>query len=95
MFVRLDFFLSRIMAWNLSGLIIISFFVNQSIAILLSDSNVSINLETVSPQADRVLSSAKLCKEATSMKKNKSLIERLNKIGPSIDPCSTPEIISL
>ena len=87
MFVRLDFFLSRIMAWNLSGLIIISFFVNQSLAILLSDSNVPINLESVSPQAHRVLSSAKLCIEAISMKKNKSLTERLNKIGPSIEPC--------
>ena len=50
MFVRLDFFLSRIMAWNLSGLIIISFFVNQSMAILLLDSNVPINLESVSPR---------------------------------------------
>ena len=30
-------------------------------AILLSDSNVPINLENVSPQANRVLSSAKLC----------------------------------
>ena len=49
MFIKLDFFLSRIMAWNLSGLIVILFFVNQSIAMLLSDFNVSINLETVSP----------------------------------------------
>ena len=31
-------------AWNLSGLIIVSFFVNQSAAMLLSDANVSINL---------------------------------------------------
>ena len=83
------------MAWNLSGLIIISFFVNQSIVMLLSDSNVSINLKTVSPQADRVLSSAKLCIVAISMKKNKSLLERLNKIGPSIELCGTPKIISL
>ena len=30
-------------------------------AILLYDSNVPINLESVSPRADRVLSSAKLC----------------------------------
>ena len=34
------------MAWNLSGLIIISFLVKQLIAILLSNSNVSTNLET-------------------------------------------------
>ena len=46
MFVRLDFLLSRIMAWNFSGLKIILFYVNQLIAILLSDSNVSHNVET-------------------------------------------------
>ena len=92
MFVKLDFFLSRIMAWSFSGIKIISFFVNQSIAIILSDSYVSINLETVSPQANSVLSSIKSCKEAISMKKNKSLVERVNKIGQSIKPCCTPEI---
>ena len=75
MFVRLGFFLSRIMAWDLPESIIISFFVNQSMAILLSDSNVLINLETFSAQADRVLSSTKLCIEAISIKKSKSLIE--------------------
>ena len=45
---------------------------------LLSSFNVSIVLETVSPKADRILSSAKLCIEAISMKKNKSY-EKLNK----------------
>ena len=94
MFARLDFFLLRIIAFNVSGLKIISFYVNQSIAIF-SNFNVSINLETISSQADRVLASAKLCIEAISMKKNKSLIEGLNKIGPGIEPCGTPEIISL
>ena len=75
---------------------IISFFVNQSIAVLLSDSNMLINLETISPQADRVSSSsAKLCKRGYINKKNKSLIESLNKIGLSVEPCGTPEIISL
>ena len=67
MFVRLDFFLSRITFYQ----------------------------ELPYPQADRVLSSAKSCIEAFSMKKNKSLIERLKKTGPSIDPCGTPEKISL
>ena len=62
---------------------------------LLSDSNVSINLEIVFLQADRVLSSAKMCIEAILMKKNESLTERLNKIGPSIEPCGTPEMILL
>ena len=62
---------------------------------LLSDSSLSINLETVSPQADRVLSSAKLCIETISMKKKESLIERLNKLSPSIEPYGLPYIISL
>ena len=84
MFVRLDFFLSRKMTWGLSGLIIISVFRDQSITMLLSDSDVWINFKIVSPQADRVLSSEKLFTEAISMKKNKSLIERLNKMGLSI-----------
>ena len=84
MFVRLEFFLSRKMTWGLSGLIIISVFRDQSITMLLSDSDVWINFKIVSPQADRVLSSEKLFTEAISMKKNKSLIERLNKMGLSI-----------
>ena len=74
------------MTWNLSGLIIISFFVNQSIAMFPSDSNVSVNLETVSLQADRVLLSAKLFLETISMKKNKSSIMSL---------CRNVEIMSL
>ena len=49
MFARLDFVLSRIILLNLSGLIVISFFVTQAIAMLLWDSNVLINMETVSP----------------------------------------------
>ena len=64
-------------------------------AILLSDSNVPINFESVSPQAGRVLSSEKLWIEAILMKKKKSLMDRLNKIGSSIEPCGTPEIILL
>ena len=62
---------------------------------ILSDSNGSINVEIISHQADRVLSSAKLCIEAILMRKNKSLIERLKKAGPSIEPCGAPKIISL
>ena len=61
---------------------------------LLSDSNALINLETGLLQADRVLSSLKLCIEAISMKKNKSLIKNLNKTGQSIEPYGTTEMIS-
>ena len=90
-----SFFLSRVMSWNLSGLIIISYFVNQLIVILLSDSNVSTYFEAVSPQVDRVSSSTRLYMEAISMKKNKSFFERLNKIATGIEPCDTPELILL
>ena len=50
-------------------------------------------METVTPQTDKVLSSAKLWIEAISMKKRKSLSGRLNKVGPSTEPSGTPEII--
>lgn len=71
-----------------------SFFVNQLTAMLLPDSNVLINLATGSLQGDRVLSSLKLCMEAISMEKNKSLTKNLNKTGPSIEPYGTTEMIS-
>ena len=44
--------------------------------------------------ADNVLSSAKLKIIALEMKKNKSFIDMLDKMGPTIDPCGTPEIRS-
>ena len=53
-FVKLDFVLSRIIALNLFGSIIISFFVIQTVAMLLLNFNISTKLGTVSPQADRV-----------------------------------------
>ena len=42
-----------------------------------------------------VLSSAKLCKSDFVSHKNKSFIKMLNRIGPRIDPCGTPESIVL
>ena len=48
MLLRLDSF--RIMACNFSELIMISFFVNLSIAMPLSDANVLINLEIALPR---------------------------------------------
>ena len=62
---------------------------------LLSDYKLSTNLEIVFPQADRVLSWAKICIEAILIKKNESLTERLNKIDLSVEACGTPEITSL
>ena len=45
------------------------------------------------PQAYRVVSSAKLQISVHFMKKQ-TLIKALKRIGPSIDPCGTPRIIS-
>ena len=73
----------------------ISFFVNLSIAMPLSDANVLIKLEIASTQADRVSSSAKLCVEPISTRKNKSLIKSLKKTDLSTEPSFTPEMISL
>ena len=44
-----------------------------------------INSDTFTAKAVNVLSSAKLCTDVINMKKNKSLIDRLNKRGPSIE----------
>ena len=44
-------------------------------------------------QAESVLSSAKLWIEEDSMKKKRSLIEKSNRSGPTIEPCGTPEMI--
>ena len=54
-------------------------------------------LETVFksfPQTYRVESSAKLQISVSFMKRNKSLIKTLKRIGPSIDLCGSPRIIS-
>ena len=60
-----------------------------------SDSNILINLETVVVNADRVLSSAKLQRDARATNKKRSFIDRLKRIGPKMDPCGTPKIIVL
>ena len=42
-----------------------------------------------------VLSSAKLCTDALLMQNKKSFKIALNDIGPTTEPCGTPEIMSL
>ena len=44
-------------------------------------------------QAESVLSSAKLWIEEDSMKKQRSLIEKSSRIGQTIEPCGTLEMI--
>ena len=88
-FMRSERFLFNTIAWNLSGFTIIVFILSHSIAILLSFSNLLIRSEIVVALAESALSSAKLWVEKDSIKKKRSLIEKLNRSGPTIDPCGT------
>ena len=92
-FVRSDRFLFNTIAWNLSGFTIILYILNLSKVIILFDSNLFIRSEIVCAQAESVLSSAKLWIEEDSMKKQRSLIEKSSRIGQTIEPCGTPEMI--
>ena len=60
---------------------------------LLSDSNLFVRPEIVFAQTESVLSSAKLWIEENSAKKKRSLIEKSNRSGSTIEPCGMPEII--
>ena len=86
-FVRSERFLFNTMAWNLSWFTIILFILNHSIAMLFTRS------EIVFAQAAIVLSSAKLWIGEGSMKKKRSLIQKSNRSGPTIEPCGTPVMI--
>ena len=66
---------------------------NHSIAILLFDSNLFIRSEIVFAQAEGILSSAKLWIEEGSLKKKRSLNEKSNRSGPTVEPCGTPVMI--
>ena len=48
---------------------------------------------TVFAAADKQLSSVKLYIDALETKKNKSFIEKLNRVGPVMEPLRTPETI--
>ena len=60
-------------------------FVNQLIT-SDSDCKAFFNFERVFAMADKELSSAMLYIDALKTKKNKSFIEKLNRIGPVKDP---------
>ena len=88
-------FLSITKALNLSGLTNIPFLVNHFIAHSDSDFRIFFSLSTVFAKPESVLPSAKLWTVAYCIKKKKSLKNATNKTGPTIEPCGTPEIISL
>ena len=52
-----------------------------------------VNSATFYGKAEKVLSSAKLYINVFEIKKNKSFIEKLNKIDPVLEPLGTPETI--
>ena len=56
-----------------------------------SDFNISSKLVISLQAAYVVLSSPKLARLTFFMNKNKSFVNKLNSIGPSIEPCGTPE----
>ena len=87
-------YFERNISWNFNGLATISLSLSHFVAVYVS---ISSWLEMVSksfPQAYRVDSSAKLQITVSFMKRSKSLIKVLKRIGPSIDPCGNPRMIS-
>ena len=85
------FFLSIIMAWNLSGFTIIMFSLNHWTAFSDSEVKLSINSYRDFSVHEIVLSSAKLCNSAFSIQSKRSLMKMLKRMGPKIDPCGTPD----
>ena len=79
--------------WNFSKLVIILLFLNQLIIISNSDCKVFFNSAIAFPEADKVLSSAKLYLDAIETKKKKWFLEKLNRIDPVMKPWWTPEIM--
>ena len=58
------------------------------------DSNTSVNLEAVVANAEKVLSSTKLLRDARAICLFiRSFIDMLQRISPKVDPCETPEIV--
>ena len=84
---------TNIFCWNFAHVSYFLLFLNQFIITSDSDCKVFFNSVTVFAAADKELSSAKLCIDALETKKNKSFIEKLNRIGPVMEPWGTPEII--
>ena len=85
------FFMSIIMAWNLSGFTIIMFSLNHCTAFSDSEVKLLINFSRDYEVHEIALSSAKLCNSAFSIQSQRSLIKMLKRTGPKIDPCRTPD----
>ena len=94
MFFSIFLYFERNISWNFDRLVTISLSLSHCIALFVSISSLKEMVSNSFPQAYRVVSSAKLQISVSLMKRSKSLIKTLKRIGPSIDPCGTPKIIS-
>ena len=85
-----------IIGLNMSGITIILFSESHLTAFWDSAISISTSYVTNFSNADNVLSSAKLCTAAFLMQQQqKKFKNALNSIGPTIEPCRSPEIMSL
>ena len=80
-----------IIDWNLSEFTIILFVLNQFTVVSHSLRNISESSGKSLLPTYIVLSSAKFASSASLIKKNKSFIKRLKRIGPRMDPWGTPD----
>ena len=80
-------------AWNLPRWTITLLSLKQFMAQPLSDSKMLTRLFTFLAKLNKVLSLAKLWTDTLHRKKKKLLMKILNKIGPTIEPCGTPDVI--
>lgn len=87
-------FLSKIISQNLAGLTIKWSSLNHFIATSLSDSRMITRFSIILANFEKVLSSGKSWAEATNIKIEKVVEKMLNRVGPTIDRCRTPDIIS-
>ena len=87
-------YFERNISWNFDRSATISLSLSHCLAVFVSTSSLLEMISKSFPQAYRVVSSAKLQISLSFMKRSKSLIKTLKRIGPSIDRCGTPRIIS-
>ena len=87
-------YFQRNASWNFDGLATISLSLNHFMAVFISSSSLLEMASKSFPQTYRVVSFTKLQSSFSFIKRSKSLMKTLKRIGPSIDPCGTPRIIS-
>ena len=93
-FFKNVFVVERNLSWNFAGLVAISLSLSHCIAVFVSISSLNEMVSNSFPRAYRVVLLAKLQIFVSFMKRSKSLIKALKRIGPSANPCETPRIIS-